>query len=210
MRHKNLSIVELLATNITVQETINAAGVITASSGVVGDLTGDIIATAETGEVSPGAIGTGVAPVVARREEDGVIITTLKIDLTGLASAATANDVIGGSAGVTDIAIIGRNILADNGVIFKVEFSCIETPVGGDDDVNVVSNVSAILEVGDAGGTAYLANSGDLVAGQTIQNLVPAITADHYFYLTAGTGDTAAEYTAGQYILTTYGHPVLT
>jgi hypothetical protein len=39
---------------------------------------------------------------------------------------------------------------------------------------------------------------------------VPKITANHYFYLTAGTGDTAAAYTAGQYIIRTYGHPLLT
>ena len=81
--------------------------------------------------------------------------------------------------------------------------------VGGDDDVNVVSNVSAILEYDGAGGTSYLSNSGDLVAGQTIQNLVPAITADHYYYLTAGTGDTAAAYTAGMYALRTYGRALL-
>ena len=55
----------------------------------------------------------------------------------------------------------------------------------------------------------YLSNSGDLLAGQTIQNLVPALTANDYYYLTAGTGDTAGTYTAGQYLLTTYGHAVL-
>lgn len=175
------------------------------SSGAVttSDLAG-IIAAAEHGA---GAIGTAVAPKTYRRNENGVIITQTKFDLTGLASVATANDVIGLAAG--GVAYIGRNVVATNGVIFKVELSCLETPVGGDDDVNVVANASGTLEYDGAGGTTYLSNSGDLLAGQTIQNLVPALTADHYFYLTAGTGDTAAAYTAGMYVLTTYGHALL-
>jgi len=184
----------------------HVSGPLYSENGFFGDLNQVTVAA----EVAEGATGTGVAPSVTRQTLNGIIITSLKIDLTGLASVATANDVIGASGGSSDIAFIGQNVLVDNGVIFKTEFTCIETPVGGDNDVNVVSNVSAILEVDGAGGTTYISNSGDLVAGQTIQNLVPAITADHYYYLTAGTGDTAAAYTAGQYILTTYGHAILT
>lgn len=161
----------------------------------------------ETAEHGAGAIGTAATPKTYRRVENGVIITQTKIDLTGLASVATANDVIGLAAG--GAAYIGRNVVASNGIIFKTEFSCIETPAGGDNDVNVVANASAVLAHDGAGGTTYLSNSGDLLAGQTIQNLVPALTANDYFYLTAGTGDTAAAYTAGMYILTTYGHAVL-
>ena len=173
-----------------------------------GVLTLGVLATeVEAAEHGAGAIGTGVAPTTYRWIEHGVIVTQTKIDLEGLASQATANDVIGLSAG--GVAYIGRNVVATNGVIFKVELSCLETPTGGDNDVNVVANASATLAYDDAGGTTYLSNSGDLLAGQTIQNLVPALTANDYFYLTAGTGDTAAAYTAGQYVLTTYGHPVL-
>ena len=159
-------------------------------------------------EGGAGAEGTGVALSTTRTTEDGVIVTSIKIDMTGLASVATANDAIGLAAG--GVAFIGRNVVANNGVIFKTEFSCIETPVGGDNDVNVVTNVSGVLEYSGAAGTTYISNSGDLVIGQTIQNLVPAITANHYYYLSAGAGDTAAAYTAGQYLLKLYGHPVLT
>lgn len=175
---------------------------------VTGDLTGNVIATAAaSAEYGAGAIGTALTPSVTRRQENSTIITETKFDVTGLASVATANDVIGLAAG--GAAYIGQNTVARNGIIYKVELICLETPAGGDDDINVVSNVSAILEYDDAGGTTYLSNSGDLLAGQTIQNLLPAITADHYFYLTAGTGDTAGTYTAGQYILRTYGHAAL-
>ena len=175
---------------------ISAAGAVTTSGGVA--------AAAEHGA---GAIGTAATPTTSRRSENGVIITQTKIDLTGLTSVATANDVIGLSGG--GVAFIGKNDVAVNGVIFKVELSCLETPVGGDNDVNVVANASDTLEYDGAGGTSYLANAGDLVIGQTIQNLTPGLTADDSFYLTAGTGDTAAIYTAGMYVLTTYGHAPL-
>jgi len=173
-----------------------------------GVLTLGVLATAvEASEHAAGAIGTAVAPATYRWIEHGVIVTQTKFDLTGLTSMNTANDVIGLAAG--GIAYIGRNVVATNGVIFKVELSCLETPAGGDNDVNVVANATGTLEYDGAGGTTYLSNSGDLLAGQTVQNLLPALTANDYFYLTAGTGDTAAAYTAGMYVLTTYGHPLL-
>ena len=168
---------------------------------------GNIATAVETAEHGAGAIGTAVVPKTYRWVEMGVIVTQIKFDLTGLASVATANDVIGLAAG--GAAYIGRNVVATNGVIFKTEFACLETPAGGDNDVNVVANSSAVLAYDGAGGTTYLSNSGDLLAGQTIENLLPALTANDYYYLTAGTGDTAATYTAGQYVLTTYGHALV-
>lgn len=195
----------------TLQSTLAVTSAITATGGVVGDLTGnvtgDLTPAAESAEHGAGAIGTAATPETKRWIEGGVIITQITIDLTGLASVATADDVIGLAAGGN--AYIGQNVVATNGIIFKTEFSCIETPTGGDDDVNVVTNASGTLAYDGAGGTTYISNSGDLLAGQTIQNLVPAITANHYFYLTAGTGDTAGTYTAGMYVLRLYGHPVL-
>ena len=210
----NISLVELAAMDF------GTAGTGVASKATILDSNGDLtwpstgtltignLATAvESAEHGAGAIGTAATPATYRWVQNGVIVTQTKIDLTGLTSKDTANDVIGLAAG--GAAYIGRNVVATNGVIFKVELSCIETPAGGDDDVNVVANSSATLAYNDAGGTTYLSNSGDLLAGQTIQNLVPAITANDYFYLTAGTGDTVAAYTAGMYVLTTYGHALL-
>lgn len=193
--------------------TVQSGGQITLNSGstlaVAGtaNIDGATTTTVAAAEHGAGAIGTAVAPRTYRWTDRGVIITQTKVDLTGLASVATANDVIGLSAG--GVAYIGRNVEATNGIIYKVEFACIETPTGGDNDVNVVANSSAALAYDGAGGTAYLSNSGDLLKGQTIENLVPALTEGDYFYLTAGTGDTAAAYTAGMYILTTYGHAAL-
>ena len=160
-----------------------------------------------TAEYAVGVIGTGATPETSRRTENGTIITETKIDLTGLASIDTANDVIGLSAG--GVAYIGQNVVATNGVIYKAELICLETPVGGDDDVNVVAAASGTLEYNGAGGTTYGVNGGDAAAGQVVANLVQGLTDTHYFYLTAGTGNTAAAYSAGMFIFRTYGHAVL-
>lgn len=187
--------------------TVQSGAGITFNSGSTHLLDGPVTTTVAATEHGAGSIGTYIAPRTYRWTDRGVIVTQTKVDLTGLASVATANDVIGLAAG--GAAYIGRNVEATNGVIFKVEFACLETPLTGDNDVNVVANSSAVLAYDGAGGTTYLSNSGDLLKGQTIQNLVPALTEGDYFYLTAGTGDTAATYTAGMYLLTTYGHAPL-
>lgn len=189
-------------TNVSTEEGVFDS--LTATTAAITTMTSPTVAA----EHGAGVIGTGVAPSTSRSTRDGVIITDIKLDLTGLASVATANDVIGLSAG--GVAYIGQNVVATNGVIFKMELICLETPVGGDDDVNVVADASALLEYNGAGGVAYGVNGGDAVAGQVVENLVQGLTANHYLYLTAGTGDTAAAYTAGQFIVRLHGYPVLT
>ena len=175
------------------------------TSGATSEVATSAPASAEHGA---GLIGTGAAPVTTRTVVNGVIITQFAIDLTGLASVATANDVIGLAAG--GIAYIRQNDVAVDGIVFKTEMTCLEVPVGGDDDVNLVLHAVADLEYDDAGGTTYGINAGVGVAGKTLQTLVLPPTADLYYYLTAGAGDTAGAYTAGQYLITTYGHPLLT
>jgi hypothetical protein len=172
-------------------------------------LVANIGAVLQPAEHGAGAIGTSGfgAPRTYRRIEDGVIITQVKIDITGLYDGGTANDAIG--LATATACKIGRNVVATNGVIFKAELSCIEVPAGGDPDINVVRNASGTIQGDAAAGTAYVSgNSGDLAAGNTIQNLVPVVTADEYYYLACGTS-TGATYTAGMLIFTTWGHPLL-
>ena len=160
-------------------------------------------------EHGAGAVGTSSfgAPRTYRRTEDGVIITQIKIDLTGLYDGGTANDAIG--LATADYCFIGKNVVATNGIIFKAELSCIEVPAGGDVDINVVRNASGTIAGDAAVGVAYVSgNSGDLAAGNTIQNVVPAVTANEWYYLAIG-ASTGATYTAGMLIFTTWGHPLL-
>jgi len=168
----------------------------------------NLVSAAASAEHAAGVIGTGVAPVTYRRTENGLIITEIKVDLKGLASKNTANDVIGLAAG--GVAYIGRNVVAKNGIIFKIEMICVQLPATGDTDINVVANASAELEYDGAGGTTYGVDGGVWTAGKVVENLVQGLTANHYFYLTAGGGATAGTYTAGQFVIRLHGHPVLT
>ncbi len=161
-------------------------------------------------EHGAGVIGTSSfgAPRTYRRIVDGIIITQILIDITGLYEGDTNNDVIGLAAG--GIAYIGRNVIATNGIIYKAELSVIEVPATGHADINIVENTTSTLVGNNAGGVDYVSgNSGTLVAGATIQLLTPATTANDYYYMTAG-AQTGATYTAGQLLFTTWGHKVLT
>ena len=175
------------------------------------DSSGNLIAPnrlAVTAEHGAGIIGTGATPTTYRWTDGGVIVTQIKIDLAGIASVASANDVLCLTAG--GVCFIGRNVVATNGVIFGIELTCIETPLTGDNDINVVVNSSAVLTTSGAGGTTYGVDGGNGVAGQTVALTVQGLTEGHYYYLTGGAGDVANTYTAGQYIITTYGHALLT
>ena len=190
--------------------TVQSGGGVTLNSGATLTNNATEVRTAQAAEHGAGAIGTSSfgAPQTRRWTDAGVITTQIKFDLTGLRSVATANDVIGLQAG--GAAYVGRNVVATNGVIFKTSVSVLETPAGGDNDVNLVTSSNAALAYDGAGGTTYLVGDlGDLLEGKTVDNLVPALTEGDYFYLTAGTGDTLGDYTAGQYVLTLYGHAVL-
>jgi len=179
-----------------------------------GELVADVAYTAAAAEHGVGAIGTSSfgAPQTSRWTENGVIITQIKFDLTGLGVVGTAaNDVIGLAAG--GAAYIGRNVVATNGIIFKAHMACIEAATGTatiTQNINIATNASAALAYDGAASTVKLITGSTMVAGQGVQNLVPATTANDYYYITeADTAATTGVYTAGQYILTTYGHALL-
>ena len=179
-----------------------------------GELVADFTPAVETAEHGAGAISTAFAPRTYRWTEAGVIITQIKFDLTGLGCVGTAaNDVIGLPAG--GVAYIGRNVVATNGVIFAAELACIETPGEGTatitGDIDIATNSSGTLEYDGAAGAGKLINGGTLVAGQSVANAVPALTANDYYYIVeADTAATTGVYNAGQFILTTYGHALMT
>tara|TARA_R100000664_G_C2690884_1_gene95039 strand:+ start:68 stop:685 length:618 start_codon:yes stop_codon:yes gene_type:complete len=160
-----------------------------------------------------GAIGTGTGNKAFRQTDaiNGLIITEVHIDLTGLkAKGGDAGDVIGVG---TVPAYIYKNEVAKNGIIFKHEIICTELPAAGSGtittDINVAWNSSATIDYDEAGGTGSEINTGGLVAGQLVEDNTAAITANHYAYLTEG--DTAASngvYNAGQLIYRMYGYKV--
>ena len=161
-----------------------------------------------------GAIGTGPGNKVYRQTDKntGLIKTVLQIDLTGLAvKGDAAHDVIGLAAG--GAAYIYRNVVADNGVIFKYEVTCIELPTEGTatitTDIDLTWNSNGARAY-DYGLGAETHNLGTLVAGETFTSADDTnLTANDYLYLVEG--DTAAStgvYNGGQYVFTFYGYPV--
>ena len=159
-----------------------------------------------------GAVGTGAGNKAYRQIDaiNGLIITEVHIDLQGLkAKGGDAGDVIGLG---TVPAFIYRNEVDKNGIIFKHEVLCTELPASSGTittDINVAWNSAATIDFDEAGGTGSEINTGGLVAGQVVQDLTAAITANHYAYLTEG--DTAAStgtYNAGQLIYRMYGYKV--
>ena len=182
----------------------------TITNDVTGDLTGEVnpLGAVETAEHGAGAIGDGVAPVTYRyNAPNGDIITEIRIDVSGLQSKNTANDVIGLVAAAPD-AYLGQYTAAIFGVLYKMELICLEAPVGGDNDINVIFNATGTLAYDEAGGTTGM-NAGAMTVGQAVEDLSPGASDDDFIYLTAGTGDLDVVYTAGMYLIRFYGHAVL-
>ena len=160
-------------------------------------------------EHGAGAIGTAFAPRTYRYTRDGSIITEIEIDLTGLGARGTANDIIGLEADAPP-AYIGRNVIATNGIIYRVEMTCLEVPLTGDADVILCAGSLATQHWDDAvtNRIEICDGTSDWALGETIVNNAPAITADYYYYLTQGATDDA-NYTAGQFLIRFYGHAAL-
>ena len=158
-----------------------------------------------------GLIGTGVAPKAYRRTENGVIITTYKIDLTGLTPhGATADDAIGLKTDTPD-AYFDQYTIAAHGILYKSELIILETPAGAGTLVNIDLSANAAAKAyTEAVGDIFL-NGGLSAAGQSAVDLVNAPTADHYMHLVEGdTNGDDTPFTAGQLMIILYGHPVLT
>jgi hypothetical protein len=173
---------------------------------------GELIQGSTATEHGAGAISTSFAPVTRRYTQNGVIITKIHFDLTGLkVKGDSTGDAIGLGAG--GAAYIGRYVTSTYGVVYKAELACIELPAVASGTitalVDIGTNPTGTHEYDDGtSATVKLDNSG-ITAGQMMETLVPALTNNDYIYLVEG--DTAATngvYSAGQYILTFYGHAV--
>lgn len=193
---------------------------------VIGNITGDVTGNVEgnllgehslelqAAEHGAGAIGTAFAPKTYRGSlVNGDILTSIQVDLTGLGCKGdAARDAIGLSTG--GAAYIGKYVIATYGVVYKVEMLVLETP--GEGTATITADID--LDADDEDDIAYdgacdggiILNTGGIAAGNTFQNLVPALTGDDYLYLTEGdAAATTGVYNAGQVIVNLYGHPVL-
>jgi hypothetical protein len=135
-----------------------------------------------------------------------IVKSTIMIDLTGLKDGGTAGDIIGKDG--SGVAYIAQVTTANQGVVFGVTMTCVETPAGGSTDIDLYSATEGTgvndTAIGDLTETQIInagaASAGTMVAGGDI-------TADQYLYLVSqGTGDAA--YTAGRFMIEIIGYDV--
>tara|TARA_R100001463_G_scaffold22897_1_gene54914 strand:+ start:83 stop:1000 length:918 start_codon:yes stop_codon:yes gene_type:complete len=183
----------------------------------LGGLVGDKAGTIDSTSFGEGIIGVGSAtvPRYHRYKQGQDIITTMTVDLTGSTSNNVVDDIIGKAAG--GAAYWYKRVDSVNGVIYKIEMSCLELPTassnpGLDIDIRSDANPARIFDYGAGSLTAVLASGGNLTQGTTIQTLVGPHGEDgHYFYFTVGGSHSGSSvYTGGQLMVKFYGHPLRT
>lgn len=139
----------------------------------------------------------------------GLIETLIYIDLEGLNSGGADGDIIGKNG--TANCHLGQITTAVNGRIVAGSISCLETPTGGEPDIDVYSAVEATgtedAAVSGLTETALLAKAADWVTN-TKSELTVFPAADEYLYLVASGGVTDATYTAGRFLIRLLGTEV--
>jgi hypothetical protein len=158
---------------------------------------------------TPAATGAGIEGTAAVYEtsvarNNGIVTTSIMIDLTGLQSGGTAGDIIGKNG--SGVAYIGRVVTANSGTVFGVRMTCYETPAGGDTDIDLYSATegTGVEDVAISTLTeTQIINSGALSTGQQVFGT--DIAANQYLYL-VGQGTSNAAYTAGRLLIEIFGY----
>ena len=138
-----------------------------------------------------------------------LIKTEIFIDLDGLKDGGTTKDIIGVNGEKN--CHIGQIRAAVNGTIVYGRITCLETPAGGDDDIDFYGTVTEATGqqdtlVTDLTGEVVFINSGDWSAAVATPEALTAMPGVGYMYMTGITGD-QVEYTAGQFLLELWGTP---
>jgi hypothetical protein len=148
--------------------------------------------------------GTGTVYETSVARNNGIVTTSIMIDLTGLSSGGTAGDIIG--TATANPAFIAQITTADNGTVFGVKMTCYELPAGGDTDIDLYSATegTGVEDVAISTLTeTQIINSGTLALGTTAFGT--EIAANQYLYL-VGQGTSNAAYTAGRLLIEIFGY----
>ena len=174
------------------------------TTGAVTVLSESAAAIANPAATGAGIEGTAAVYETSVKTENGIVTTSIMIDLTGLQSGGTAGDIIGKNG--SGVAYIARITTADNGTVFGVKMTCFEAPAGGDNDIDLYSATEGTGVEDTAIGSlteTQIINSGTLALGTTAFGT--DIAADQYLYL-VGQGTSNAAYTAGRLLIEIYGY----
>ncbi len=183
------------------------------------DKLGQSETTLEPGAAMSGAFGHGKA-----MRHGSEIITEIYVDLgagqvyspvsTVTGTIIAHSGVLDSSAVQTAPAYIGRVTNAKSGYVNLVEVSCIETPVGGTTDINLIAATSSALVYSGSGGLANrrdlfeVVNVGAMVAGTSTARALDTNQLQNFQYLYLGNGAaTTSEdlYTSGKLVIRLFG-----
>ena len=150
--------------------------------------------------------GTGTVYKAGATRGGDIIKTQIFIDLTGLNSGASAGDIIGVN-GTSSVCHIGQITAATSGTIFWGKMICIETPAGGDTDIDLYAadegtgvEDGAIADLTET----QIVNAGTASAGS--EDLFSAVPSTNQYLYLVGQGTSDATYTAGQFLIELYGY----
>ena len=160
-----------------------------------------------------GSVSTFSKPILQKWRDHGVFRESIWVDLTGLAvKGDAANDVIG-LDGVAN-AFIYNSLIWFDGIIFKIEISCIEAPTTASGTITQYVNFgwssSGTLEYDDAQGGSLVHNTDTLVAGETKSFDGQGIGNLKLYILEGDTAASSGVYAGGQYLIEIYGMPIKT
>ncbi len=132
----------------------------------------------------------------------GIYRMTVLIDLTGLNSGGTAGDIIGVNGTALPCYIARLPAMT----VLGGRMTCLETPAGGDDDIDLYSAAEGTGVEDQA--ISALTETEIINAGAQTRGTVTYFAADpasnHYFYL-VGQGTANATYTAGRFLIEIFG-----
>jgi hypothetical protein len=209
--------------------TIATADQAAANANLTLTIDGDITATAAGGDITmttatATAAGSGVSDATSQtmyvEKKNGVIKTTILIDIAGLSSADTVGKVIGDTTDAN--AYLTKLTYAINGIVYEARMGCMETPnSAGTHTKNIDLRASTTNRAGAADGSGdplWLdCGSVDWSIGAKRtpppEDVLAALASadDLYLYLSAGTtvSSATAAYNAGQFIIELWGAPTL-
>ncbi len=151
--------------------------------------TGRINAAGNVANPAGNGITSGTGTIVKNSVErnGGLIKTKIYIDLTGLGSSTTNLDIIGKAGGAAFLTQITPKV---NGTIVGGTVTCRTATLAFD------------YAIGSATETALLTRGAAWAIGD-VKALSGVPAANEYLYLTGGADGTAADYTAGKFIILT-------
>ena len=137
----------------------------------------------------------------------GMRVTEFFFDLTNLVNSTTANDIIGETA--TANCHFGQITAAIHGAVEGIEVICLETPAGGDPDIDLYSATESTgtenALVTDLTETLLLARAASWANGD-VRGATVMPAASQYLYLAVGSaGGAPGTYSAGKFLVRIFG-----